>query len=316
MAHARKARQIVEGDRLLEESMSTLVVGATGFLGSKICARLRGAGSVTRGLVRETSQRGRVEELEKLGVELHTGDLKSPGTLEPALQGVKTVISTASCTLSRVEGDTIESVDLRGHLDLIDAAKRAGVEQFVFVSFHKHPLEFPLQAAKSAVEDQLIKSGISYTIFQPVDFAEIWLSPMLGFDLMGGNVRVLGDGTAKTTWISVDDVATFVAGAVSNPKARDRIFPLGGPEQLSQLDVVELFRKVSGRNVQVQYQPEADLRTAFEAASDPLARSFAAITLATAIGQIASSAAALDAIPVKLKRVHEFLQTLLDQPAP
>jgi NADH dehydrogenase len=268
---------------------------------------------VTRALVRETSQRERVEELEKLGVELHTGDLKSPVTLEPALQGVKTVISTASCTLSRVDGDTIESVDLRGHLDLIDAAKRADVEHFIFVSFHKHPLEFALQTAKSAVESQLISSGISYTIFQPVDFTEIWLSPILGFDLMGGNVRVLGDGTAKITWISVDDVATFVAGAVGNPKARDRIFPLGGPEQLSQLDVVELFRKASGRTVQLQYQPDADLRTAFEAATDPLARTFAALMLATAIGQIASSAEALDAIPVKLKQVQEYLQLLLKQ---
>jgi len=293
--------------------MSTLVVGATGFLGSKICARLRGAGHVTRALVRETSQRDRVEELEKLGVELRTGDLKSPGTLEPALQGVRTVISTASSTLSRVDGDTIESVDLRGQLALIDAAKRAQIEQLVFVSFHKHPLEFPLQAAKSAVENQLISSGISYTIFQPVDFAEVWLSPIVGFDLMGANVRVLGDGTAKTTWISIDDVATFVAGAVSNPKARDRIFPLGGPEQLSQLDVVELFRSASGRSVQLQYQPEADLRTAFEAASDPLARSFAALMLATAIGQIASSEAALEAIPVKLKQVNEYLQLLLKQ---
>ncbi|HKY39601.1 MAG TPA: SDR family oxidoreductase [Polyangiaceae bacterium] len=296
--------------------MSTLVVGATGILGSKICARLRGAGNVTRALVRETSQRERVEELEKLGVELCTGDLKSPGTLEPALQGVRTVISTASSTLSRVDGDTIESVDLRGQLQLIDAAKGAQVEQFVFVSFQRHPLEFPLQTAKRAVENQLISSGISYTIFQPVHFTEVWLSPIVGFDLLGGNVRVLGNGTAKTTWISVDDVATFVAGAVGNPKARDRIFPLGGPEQQSQLDVVELFRRASGRSVRVQHQPEAELRTAFEAASDPLAHSFAALMLATAIGQIASSAAALDAIPVKLKPVHEFLQLLLKQSAP
>jgi NADH dehydrogenase len=295
--------------------MSTLVVGATGFLGSKICARLRGAGSATRALVRETSQRERVEELEKLGVELCTGDLKSPGTVDAALQGVRAVISTASSMLSRVEGDSIESVDLRGQVQLIEAAKRARVEHVVFVSFHKHPLDFPLQTAKTAVEEQLLKSGMGYTIFQPVDFAEVWLSPIVGFDLMGGSARVLGDGTAKTTWIAVDDVAAFVAGAVNNPKARDRIFPLGGPDALSQLDVVELFQNASGRSVQVQHQPEAELRSAFEAASDPLTRSFAALMLATALGQVASSAAALDAIPVKLKRVREFLELLLSQSA-
>jgi NADH dehydrogenase len=295
--------------------MTTLVVGATGFLGSKICERLRGSGRPVRGLVRETSRADSVAALKKLGVELAAGDLKSPATLAPALAGIKTVVSTASSTVSRVDGDSIESVDLRGQLHLVDAAKRAGVERFVFVSFHRHSLEFPLQTAKRAVESQLISSGLGYTIVQPVDFTEVWLSPAVGFDLAGGSVRILGDGNAKITWVSVDDVADFAAGSVGNLNTRDRIFSLGGPEALSPLEVVERFRAASGKSVTAEHVPESALEAQFASASDPMSRSFAALMLATARGQIASSTAALEAVPFKPRSVQTFIQTLLKSPA-
>jgi len=290
--------------------VTNLVVGATGLLGSKVCEGLRRSGHSVRGLVRESAAPERIAGLKEAGVELAAGDLKSPATLGPALTGIKTVISTATSTASRAAGDSIESVDLRGQLHLIDAAKRAGVEHFVFVSFSRYALDFPLQTAKRAVESQLISSGLGYTILQPADFAEVWLSPIVGFDLLGGNARILGDGQSKTTWISVDDVADFTVGTVANPKARDRIFSLGGPDALSPLEVVEWFRAASGRPVTVEHVPEAALQAQFAAASDPMSRSFAALMLGAAQGRIASSVAALEAIPLALRSVRSFVDSL------
>jgi NADH dehydrogenase len=260
--------------------------------------------------VRETSRSESVAALKELGVELVTGDLKTPATLAPALAGIKTVISTASSTVSRADGDSIESVDLRGQLHLVDAAKRTNVEHLVFLSFHRYPLDFPLQTAKRAVESQLISSGVGYTILQPVDFAEVWLSPIAGFDLPGGKVRILGDGRSKSTWISVEDVADFTAGAVNNPRARDRIFSLGGPQALSPLEVVELFRSSSGKQVELEHVSEADLEAQFASASDPMSRSFAALMLSGARGRSASSSTALEAIPIEQRSVETFIKSL------
>src|SRR6516164_9581564 len=111
-----------------------LVVGATGLLGARICERLRGEGEPVRALVRRTSNPDKVNALKSLGCELATGDLKDPLQIQTACQRVSALISTASSTLSRQPGDTIESVDLHGQLALVCAAKKAGVERFIFVS--------------------------------------------------------------------------------------------------------------------------------------------------------------------------------------
>src|SRR5450631_944133 len=98
-----------------------LVVGATGLLGTEICLRLAKQGEKVRALVRTTSSPEKMASLEKCGVELCVGDLKDAGSLSGACNGVNAVISTASSTLSRQAGDSIESVDDHGQLNLVEA---------------------------------------------------------------------------------------------------------------------------------------------------------------------------------------------------
>ena len=61
--------------------MNTLVVGATGLVGSDVCARLREAGHHVRAMVRRTSDPAKRQALENQGVELVYGDLKDPTSL-------------------------------------------------------------------------------------------------------------------------------------------------------------------------------------------------------------------------------------------
>ena len=180
-----------------------LVVGATGLVGSGVCRLLGSVGERVRGLVRASSDAAKVAQLREHGVDLVTGDLKDPASLARACAGVDTVISTASCTLSRQSGDSIETVDRNGQLALVDAAVAAGAKRFVFVSFPEVPVAFPLQDAKRAVEQRLRTSGLTYTILQPTFFAEIWLSPALGFDVAQGKARIYGTGTPRISWISI-----------------------------------------------------------------------------------------------------------------
>jgi len=111
-----------------------LVVGATGLLGRDICRRLGAAGKPVRALVRRTADRAKVDELERSGATLVRGDLKDRASLDAACRGIDTVITTASTTVSRQEGDSIQTVDQDGQVRLVDAAKAAGVTRFVYVS--------------------------------------------------------------------------------------------------------------------------------------------------------------------------------------
>jgi uncharacterized protein YbjT (DUF2867 family) len=121
----------------------SLVVGATGLVGGQVCVELANADKPVRALVRPTSDRRRIEMLRSRNIHLAQGDLKERATLDAACAGVTTVISTASSTISRQVGDSIEAVDRQGQLNLVEAANAAGVQNFIFISFSAHGTGLP-----------------------------------------------------------------------------------------------------------------------------------------------------------------------------
>src|SRR5215470_5047765 len=118
---------------------TVLVVGATGVLGMEVCRQLAAAGKNVKGLVRTSSQEEKVNGLRELGVEAVTGDMKDPQSLYRAFENVDAIISTATSTISHQEGDSIDTVDVAGQLNVGDAASAAGVQHVVFISFPPYP---------------------------------------------------------------------------------------------------------------------------------------------------------------------------------
>jgi len=271
---------------------SVLVVGSTGALGSEIVSGLRARSYQVRALVRPESDPGRVGVLERAGAVRQLGDLKDRSSIAAACQGMTRIVSTATALLSRVQGDSLEGVDLRGQLDLIEAAEHAGVEHFVFVSFPPIPLDFEFQRAKRAVEERLKQSAMSYTIVHAASFCEVWLSPVLGFDPLKGYARIPGDGKQPSNWISIGDVARCSVDAVAGGPFSRKTLPLGGPDALSYLDILELFAAKGVAGVRTEHVPEAELERELQAAKDPRQEAFAALMLATARGQRVSTDAA------------------------
>ena len=290
-----------------------LVVGATGILGGEICRLLATSAIPFRALVRPTSDEGKVARLQSLGAEIVQGDLRDRSSLEKACKDVSAIISTASATISRQEGDSIQTVDLDGQMSLIDAAKAASVSQFILVSFSPGAIEFPLQAAKRAVEEHLNQSGLSFTILQPTCFMEIWLSPALGFDAVGAKAQIYGSGQNKISWISFKDVAKFAAASLDNPAAGNAVIELGGPESLSPLEVVRIFEEAQGRAFEIQYVPDDVLLEQKRTAGDPLQQSFAGLMLYYSAGSVIDMRDTLQKFPVQLTSVKDYAQALQNQ---
>ena len=283
-----------------------LVVGATGVLGTEICRLLRDRGKPVRGLVRNTSATEKKEALRGMGVELSEGDLKDASSLEKACAGVENIVSTATSIVSQQPGDTLMKTDRDGHLALIEAAEKAGVRRFVFISFPPSDLEFPLQTAKRAVEERLKKSKLTYTILQPTVFQEVWLGPHLGFDAAAGNVRIYGSGKNKISYISFRDVARFAVLSLENPATENKVITLGGPESLSPLEVVKIFEEVTGRPFHVEHVPEEALRAQYEAATEAVPRTFAGLMLYCTKDQIIEMKEVLQSMPAKLQSVRDY----------
>jgi NADH dehydrogenase len=288
-----------------------LVVGATGMLGSEICRLLAESKKPLRALVRTTSNPETVARLRGLGAEVVIGDLKDGSSVAAACRGASAVISTASATTSRSDGDSLDTVDRQGQLDLIAAAAAAGVGRFVLVSFASTGLDFPLQSAKRSAEESLRRSGMTFSILHPTCFAEVWLGPHLGFDPANGKARIYGAGENKTSWISFRDVARFAVAALDNPAAKNAVVKLGGPEALSPLEVVRLAEKVTGRKVDVEHVPVEALRAQFAGATDPMQKTFAGLMLYYAAGDTVDMKETCRKFSIEsLRTIRDHLQSL------
>jgi uncharacterized protein YbjT (DUF2867 family) len=290
----------------MQNAKPVLVVGATGFLGNEICRQLIASNKNVRALVRSSSDPSKVKMLREMGVETVTGDIKVPSSLSDAFDGVAAVISTASSTLSRQDGDSIESVDRLGQLNIVDAASKAFVEKFVFISFLESAESFPLQDAKREVEQRLVDSNMNYTILRPTFFMEVWLGPHLGFDPANHKATIYGHGVNKISWISIKDVASFAVQSLGNPAAVNSVIDIGGPQALSPLEVVKLFEKETGQSFELQYIPEEALRTQKDVSPDPLQQSFSALMLNYAAGAPIPMERVLGQFPIELTSVLDY----------
>ncbi|MDH3524704.1 MAG: SDR family oxidoreductase [Acidobacteriota bacterium] len=265
--------------------MKILVAGATGMVGGEAARILSSGGNAVRALVRSTSGGEKVAPLKSAGIEVVEGDLRDRPSLDAACEGVDAVITTVSAMpFSWQEGNTFGEVDRDGTIRLIDAAAAAGARRFVYTSFpHSPEPGFALGDAKAAAEDHLRSSGIEYAILAANFFMEVWLSPALGFDYPNHSATVYGDGTNRMSWVSYKDVARTAAEAVSNPKAKNAVLPVGGPSIHTPLEVVTIFEKASAKTWTLSHVSVAALQEQKSAATDEVQEAVAMLQLGYAI---------------------------------
>jgi len=293
------------------KNSTVLVVGATGVLGMEVCRQLAAAGKQVKGLVRTCSQKEKVNGLHELDVETVTGDMKDPQSLCQAFQNVDAIISTATSTISHQEGDSIETVDLAGQLNVAEAASAAGVQHLVLISFPPMTPEFPLQSAKRVVENRLKSKNFTYTILQPTYFMEIWLGPALGFDCAHAKAVIYGEGKNKISWISIKDVAPFAVASIDNPAAQNAVIQLGGPDDLSLLDALGIFEQESGKTFELQNVPDEALRAQMAAAADSLGKTFSGLMIGlNEVGTI-DMKETLRNFPIQLTSVREYARQMI-----
>lgn len=204
-----------------------LVVGATGKTGGAAVEQLVAQGGwQVRAMVRDPAKAAGFPA----GVEVVTGDLRSPESLTPALANASYVISAAGSTGGEYFGDNRpEKVDFEGTRNLATAARAAGVRHVCLVSSMgvTHP-EHPLNKRLNNIFDWKLKgeaalraSGVGYTIVRPGGLR----------DEPGGRqgVKALqGDTLENEGTIPRADVAAACIAALTTEAARGVTFELIG----------------------------------------------------------------------------------------
>lgn len=233
-----------------------LIISGTGRVGGAVARTLLADSAPVRVGARNP---GRLAELRALGAEIAQVDLTDPATLEPALRGVTHVLATAHAMTGRGANGS-RQVDLLGNRALIDAARRAGVRRFVFISAQgaraDHPVDF--YRHKFAAEEHLRASGLHYTILRPAAFMEVW-GEIIGKGAMtGGKATLFGPGTNPVSFISERDVITLCLMALHN-ELGDTTLEVGA-ENRTFTQVAELYGRVAGKEVRLSHIPVPALR--------------------------------------------------------
>ena len=151
------------------------------------------------------------------------------------------------------------AVDHRAHVDVLAAARDAGVGHFVLLSaicVQKPLLAF--QHAKLAFEAALIGSGLAYSIVRPTAFFKS-LSGQVERVKRGRPFLMFGDGTLTACKpIGDRDLAEYLVGCLEDDRRRDRVLPIGGPgEAITPRQQGEALFALLGRRQHFRQVPTA-----------------------------------------------------------
>lgn len=237
--------------------MNILIVGATGTLGRQVVRRALDEGYRVRCLVRNPRK---ASFLREWGAELVPGNLCQPQSLPAALEGVSAIIDAA--TARATDNLSVKQVDWEGKVALIQAAKAAGVERYIFFSIldaEKYP-NVPLMEIKRCTELFLSEAGMNYTILRPCGFMQGLIGQYAIPILDGQAVWVTGESSA-IAYMDTQDIAKFAVRALSVPAVEKQTYPIVGPRAWSAEEIVSLCERLSGKQGKVSRLPLNLLRT-------------------------------------------------------
>lgn len=238
--------------------MKVLIVGATGTLGRQIVRRALDEGHEVRCMVRSYR---RASFLKEWGAELVGGDLCAPDTLAPSFEGpIDAVIDAA--TARATDSLSIRDVDWQGKVNLIRAAKAAGVERYLFFSIldaDRYP-HVPLMDIKRCTEQFLDEAGLRYTVLRPCGFLQ-GLIGQFAIPILERQSVWVADRNSPVAYMDTQDIAKFVIRALAVPETEKRIFPVVGTRAWSADEIVRLCERLSGRDARVTRMPTGVLRT-------------------------------------------------------
>jgi uncharacterized protein YbjT (DUF2867 family) len=218
-----------------------LVIGASGLIGSAVCARLAGDGHDVVGASRRPPPVG-LGHVKHVGLDLANA---TPPDFASLLSGIDAVVNCAG-TLQDAPGESTEGVHYRGVLALLDACVSRGVQRLVHLSaigVERETTSF--SATKHAGDAQIIASSLDWVILRP--------SVVVGRAAYGGSALMRGlaalpiqplmsdTGPLQLVWL--DDVVQTIVFFLHPGAPSHQIVDLVGPRTWSFPDFVRLLRR-------------------------------------------------------------------------
>ena len=196
-----------------------LLTGASGLVGRAVLGRLVSDGTPVRCLVRDPRRLGE----QRVHVQIALGDLADPPSFRNAMRGVDQVIHLAAAIRDQRQG-SIEELAAIATWRMVDAARRAGVERFIFFSALGASTQSRARflRAKALAEQAVAEAPLASIIFAPsIIYApgDPFLALVERLSAAPWVAPIMGRGKAAFEPIWVEDVASCVIAALREPTA-------------------------------------------------------------------------------------------------
>jgi divinyl chlorophyllide a 8-vinyl-reductase len=210
-------------------------------------------------------------------------DATLPGAITPKIAAGTSAAAFVSAALAGESFDAVVSciasrkgapadawaVDHDANIAALHAAKMAGAVRFVLLSAIcvQRPL-LAFQHAKLAFENELMRSGLDWSIVRPTAFFKS-LSGQAERVRQGKPFLVFGDGRLTACKpISDRDTGAFLADCLTDIDKRNTVLPVGGPgPAITPLEQGELMFEAFGKKRRFRHVPLAMLDTIIGALS-------------------------------------------------
>jgi uncharacterized protein YbjT (DUF2867 family) len=230
-----------------------ILVTTAGKVGSETARLLTQRDIPVRVLTRHP---GKVKALADAGVDIATGDLEVPASIEEALAGVTGVVLVSPAVPAQ-------------ELNVVEAAVRAGVGHVVKAS-SKASADSPIARRRwqTQIEAGLAASGIPHTLLRSNAYMQntLMLAPTIASTSGFGSAA----GKGRTGMVDARDVAAVAASIAASPGPHaDQTYWLTGPELISNYDVAAVLSRLLGRTITYQEITIDDNRAAMIRAGAP-----------------------------------------------
>ncbi|MBX3085424.1 MAG: complex I NDUFA9 subunit family protein [Anaerolineae bacterium] len=228
-----------------------LVTGASGYVGNNLVRRFVRDGLPVRAMVGSVEKAMlRLKDVEPQ-IEIVKGDVTRPETLNEWMQGVDTVIHLVAIPMEKGKR-TYEAINYQGTVNVVEAAKRAGVRRFINMCQNGATADHfsPFLRSKGRAQAYVAASGLDWTAVRP---SVIW-GPQDEFANVQARLiqmtpfvfPVVGDGKTPFQPVYVGDVVEAIVRSISDPSTIGHEYELGGPEVLTYEQIVDRVLKALG----------------------------------------------------------------------
>jgi (4-alkanoyl-5-oxo-2,5-dihydrofuran-3-yl)methyl phosphate reductase len=243
---ARRSSDVARMKATVQQDAAVLVTGATGVVGSGVVHDLLERGYRPRVFVR-SGERARAYFGDR--VDVATGDLRDPGSLRQALQGIDVLFLVTS-------GPDLAQIDE----EAAGIARSAHVDRIVKLSSMDAAEGVGTGVWHARGEAAIRASGVAFTFVAPAGFmsnALFWADSIKAEGIVHSCT-----GFGRIAFVHPGDIAAVATEAIADPKFVGAWLPLTGPRALSYAEMARRIGTIIGRQIRFEPIDEEAVRNA------------------------------------------------------